>query len=111
MGPASVRRPGHLTIVLFALVPALASATIRIWYPIDKWIGLLGFIQVAFADVPRDLSFFVLGAIAYRRGWLLGLSSRTGRAWLPAGATAASVPLTFLLSAVLRGLVLVRRIL
>ena len=77
--------PGYLAVVLFAVVLALASATIRIWYPIDKWIGFLGFIQVAFADVPRDLSFFVLGAIAYRRQWFLGLSNRMGQTWLLIG--------------------------
>jgi len=86
---AVARPPGHPAIVLFALALALASATIRIWYPIDRWIGFLGFIQVAFADVPRDLSFFILGAIAYRRGWFLGLSRETGRIWLLIGVTLA----------------------
>ena len=87
--PATVRPPGHLAIMLFALALAVASATIRVWYPIDKWIGFLGFIQVAFADVPRDLSFFILGAIAYRRGWFLGLSKETGRIWLLVGVSGA----------------------
>jgi len=86
---AVVRPVGHLSIVLFALVLALASGTIRIWYPIDKWIGFLGFIQVAFADVPRDLSFFILGTIAYRRGWFLGLSREMGRVWLLIGVGVA----------------------
>ena len=81
--------PGYLAILLFALALAFASATIRIWYPIDKWIGFLGFIQVAFADVPRDLSFFLLGAIAYRRQWFLGLSNKMGRTWLLVGVTLA----------------------
>jgi glucans biosynthesis protein C len=86
---AWVKLPGVGTILVFALVLAVASATIRTWYPIDKWIGFLGFIQVAFADVPRDLSFFILGVIAYRRRWFLGLSSKTGRAWLLIGLTLA----------------------
>jgi glucan biosynthesis protein C len=89
VSPAQTRLPGYLAIVLFALALAFASATIRIWYPIDKWIGFLGFIQVAFADVPRDLSFFILGAIAYRRQWFLGLSNRMGRVWLLVGVTLA----------------------
>jgi len=88
--PPMVARPlRHRAIVLFALVLAVASGTIRIWYPIDRWIGFLGFIQVAFADVPRDLSFFILGAIAYRRGWFLGLSRQTGWIWLSVGVTLA----------------------
>ena len=82
---AQAKPPGAWAIVLFALVLAFTSATVRIWYPIDRWIGFLGFIQVAFADVPRDLSFFILGAVAYRRQWFLGLSNRTGRAWLLVG--------------------------
>jgi glucan biosynthesis protein C len=81
--------PGHLAIVLFALALAFTSAVVRKWYPIDKWGGFLGFIQVAFADVPRDLSFFILGAIAYRKGWFLGLSKETGRVWLSVGVTLA----------------------
>jgi surface polysaccharide O-acyltransferase-like enzyme len=86
---AAARPLGHLAIVLFALALAVASGTIRIWYPIDKWIGFLGFIQVAFADVPRDLSFFILGAIAYRRGWFLGISKAMGWIWLSIGVTLA----------------------
>ena len=78
-------------VVVFALGLALASAIVRIWYPIDRWIGFLGFIQVAFADVPRDLSFFILGAIAYRRRWFLELPARTGYAWLTVGLIAAAL--------------------
>jgi glucan biosynthesis protein C len=89
VSPAPARLPGAAMILLFALVLAFASATIRIWYPIDKWIGFLGFIQVAFADVPRDLSFFVLGAIAYRRQWFLGLPNRMGKTWLLIGLALA----------------------
>ena len=86
---APAKLPGVVTILLFALVLAFASATIRIWYPIDKWIGFLGFIQVAFADVPRDLSFFLLGAIAYHRQWFLVISNRMGRTWLLIGMSLA----------------------
>ncbi|MBN1507632.1 MAG: acyltransferase family protein [Sedimentisphaerales bacterium] len=87
--PTVARTPGHLTIVLFALALAVASGTVRIWHPIDKWIGFLGFIQVAFADVPRDLSFFIVGAIAYRRGWFLSVSKTMGWVWLSIGVTLA----------------------
>ena len=76
-------------VVVFALILALVSGIVRIWYPIDRWIGFLKLIQVAFADVPRDLSFFVLGAIAYRRRWFLELPARTGYVWLTVGLTAA----------------------
>jgi hypothetical protein len=39
---------------------AVGSAAVRIWSPIDRWFNLLGFFKVAFADVPRDLAFFIL---------------------------------------------------
>ncbi len=89
--PLRAKPPGNLTIVLFALALAFVSATVRHWYPIDRWMGFLVLIQVAFADVPRDLSFFILGAIAYRRQWFLGLPERTGRTWLLVGITLAGL--------------------
>jgi surface polysaccharide O-acyltransferase-like enzyme len=67
----------------------------RKWYPIDRWVGFLGFIQVAFADVPRDLSCFVLGAVAYRRQWFLGITARMGAIWLSVGLTLAALWYTF----------------
>jgi peptidoglycan/LPS O-acetylase OafA/YrhL len=88
---AQAKPPETWAIVLFALVLAFASAAVRVWYPIDMWIGFLGFIQVAFADVPRDLSFFILGAVAYRRQWFLGLSNRMGQAWLLVGVLLAAL--------------------
>ncbi|MEN6337289.1 MAG: acyltransferase family protein [Phycisphaerales bacterium] len=87
--PAEAKPLKHTAILVFALALAVASAVVRNWYPIDRWIGFLGFIQVAFADVPRDLSFFVLGAVAYRRQWFLGLSNEMGRTWLGIGLAAA----------------------
>ncbi len=86
---AGARPLGHIAILVFALSLAVASAVVRRWYPIDRWGGFLGFIQVAFADVPRDLSFFILGIVAYRRQWFVGLSNRMGRTWLAVGLAAA----------------------
>lgn len=90
-GQVPTNPPGHAAIVVFALALAFTSAVVRRWYPIDRWVGFLGFIQVAFADVPRDLSCFVLGAVAYRRQWLVGLSNRTGAIWLSVGLTLAAL--------------------
>lgn len=81
--------PGYLTILVFALVLAVVTGIVRIWYPIDKWIYLLGFIRVAFADVPRDLSFFIIGVLAYDRGWFQKFPTRDGYIWLSVGVTLA----------------------
>ncbi len=81
--------PGYLTILAFALVVAVLTGIVRIWYPIDRWVNLLGFFRVAFADVPRDLSFFVVGLLAYRRGWFEHFPTRAGRVWLGIGVAAS----------------------
>jgi glucan biosynthesis protein C len=81
--------PGPLAILPLALGIAVASGVVRIWYPIDRWINLLGFIQVAPADVPRDLAMFVVGALAYRRQWFQRFPARAGYAWLGVGLGAA----------------------
>jgi fucose 4-O-acetylase-like acetyltransferase len=77
--------PGYVTILVFAFLLAVASAVIRIWFPIDKWVYMLGFIRVAFADVPRDLSFFVIGMLAYRRQWFGRFPTNAGYIWLCVG--------------------------
>ena len=81
--------PGYLTILGFALVLAVVTGVVRIWYPIDKWVYLLGFIRVAFADVPRDLSFFIIGVLAYDRQWFQKFSTRDGYIWLGIGVILA----------------------
>jgi peptidoglycan/LPS O-acetylase OafA/YrhL len=74
----------------FALGVAFASALVRIWSPIDRWFNLLGFFRVAFADVPRDLGFFLLGVLAWHRDWFARFPARAGIAWLAVGLAAAA---------------------
>jgi glucans biosynthesis protein C len=81
--------PGYGRIVAFAFLLAIVSAVVRIWFPIDRWVYLLGFIKVAFADVPRDLSFFIIGLIAYRQNWILRFPKKEGFVWLAVGVTLA----------------------
>jgi multidrug transporter EmrE-like cation transporter len=87
---AERKSPGYLAVLAFALALAVASAVIRIWYPIDRWVNLLGFMRVALADVPRDLSFFIIGAVAYRHDWFLRFPTGAGRVWLGVGVVAAA---------------------
>jgi fucose 4-O-acetylase-like acetyltransferase len=87
----SAARPLRVwAILVFAALLAVVSAAVRIAYPIDRWVYLFGFIRVAFADLPRDLSFFVLGLVAYRRQWVTGVSARAGRNWLIVGVSLAA---------------------
>jgi glucans biosynthesis protein C len=96
--PTRLAPPGTLAIVLFALGLGLVSATVRTWSPIDDWRNLFGFLRVAFADVPRDLSFFVIGAMAYRHQWLANYSPQAGRAWLVIGLVLGAWWYLFILS-------------
>ncbi len=81
--------PDYGRIIVFAFLLAIISALVRIWFPIDRWVYLLGFIKVAFADVPRDLSFFVIGLVAYRHNWILRFPKKDGLVWLSIGLTLA----------------------
>ncbi len=85
--------PSNISIAVFAVLLALLTSLVRLVYPIDVWIGLLGFIQVAFADVPRDLSFFIIGIIAYQHDWLRRFPSKQGFFWLSIGIALAFVPI------------------
>jgi len=81
--------PGLLVTSVAILVVAVISGLVRIWSPIDHWMNLLGFFRVAFADVPRDLAFFIFGAMAFRHGWFESYPTRKGLAWLAVGLAAA----------------------
>jgi glucans biosynthesis protein C len=77
--------PGVLPILGLALVIAVASGIVREWYPIDRWEIYFGFIKVMWADVPRDLAFFIVGLLAYRHGWVRKFPTRAGLGWLAVG--------------------------
>jgi surface polysaccharide O-acyltransferase-like enzyme len=88
-GQRQTTPPGYLPILIFALALAAVTGVVRIWWPIDRWVDLLGFIRTQFSDVPRDLSFFIIGAVAYRHDWLSTFPRRDGLAWLLVGVGAA----------------------
>lgn len=77
------------TIKMTAFTLAFLSGLVRIWYPVDHWEGFLGFIQVAWADVPRDLGFFIIGIMAYRGDWFERFPTRRGYNWLWVGVILA----------------------
>ncbi len=62
-------------LIIFTLALALASYLVRIFFPIGR--ELFGFPTLAY--LPQYLSFFVIGSVAYRRGWLQTLADRLGK--------------------------------
>jgi glucans biosynthesis protein C len=83
--------PGYGSVVVFALTMALATAIVRTWYSIDEWVYLGGYLRVAYADVPRDLSLFLVGILAYRQQWVTRFPTRAGYVWLASGLTLAGL--------------------
>ncbi|MFZ5824187.1 MAG: acyltransferase family protein [Bacillota bacterium] len=81
--------PSDGAILAFTLLLTAVTLLVRLWYPLDRWVGLLGFIQLEPAHLPQYLSFFVLGTVAARQGWLTSLPARQGMRWLAAGLAAA----------------------
>ena len=58
---------------------------IRIWYPQDRWIGFLGYIQMEPAHLPQYASLFVIGVLAWPRRWIETMPPRRGLVWLAIG--------------------------
>jgi glucan biosynthesis protein C len=83
--------PGYKAVLAFAIGLTLATAIVRIWYDIDEWIYLFGYLRIAPADVPRDLGLFLVGTLAYRNDWANHFPSRAGRACLAAGLALAGL--------------------
>lgn len=98
-GNNASRVPPGWAIALFALGMAFTSAVIRIWYDMDEWVYLLGFIKFQPFDLARDLSLFIVGILAARNNWVMRFSSRSGRIWLGVGLALAAAWYIFRLAA------------
>lgn len=82
---ADSRQPGYLAIGGLVVTLAAAGVAMRLWIPVGKeWFGFpsLGYL-------PQYLTFFVLGALAYRRDWFQSLSAVKGWAGLTMAGAAS----------------------
>ncbi|MFJ2610051.1 acyltransferase [Streptomyces sp. NPDC087425] len=77
--------PGHRSLLLLTSVIAAATFVVRLRYPLDTWVPFLDFLQVEPARLPQYATFFVLGVLAHRHGWLERFDARTGWVWLTGG--------------------------
>lgn len=82
-------RPTSLTIFLYAAALAAATFVAHIWYPQDRWIAFLGFIQMEPAHLPQYASLFVIGILAGRGRWIETMPRGRGLAWLAVGIALA----------------------
>ena len=87
-------RPATYPAVLgFVLALALVTYALRIVVPDGFFVPVIGFPTSAY--LPQYVSFFVLGTVAYRRGWFHTISARMGGVGLgmAIGATLVFLPL------------------
>lgn len=90
------RTPQPLTypkVIGFVLVLALVTYALRIAVPEGFWVPIIDFPTSAY--LPQYVGFFVLGTVAYRRGWFHAITARMGRVGLgmAIGATLVFFPL------------------
>jgi glucan biosynthesis protein C len=73
------RFPSSGSTALFALLLGVAGFLVRLWLPVGwNFVPL----NLQFPFFVQYVALFVVGLIAYRRNWLLGLPDNTGRLWL-----------------------------
>jgi surface polysaccharide O-acyltransferase-like enzyme len=94
--------PSNLAVAVFALLLGVITFIVRIWRPVGWEFELL---RLQFPYFPQYIALFVVGIIAYRGNWFLGISKGTGRLWLGIAAFCILVllPLVFVLGGALEG--------
>ena len=102
-GSAARNAPTHGAIAAYAVLLAAATFVIRIWYPQDRWIGFLGFIQMEPAHIPQYASLFVIGVLAGPWRWIETVPTRRGLAWLAVGVGLAALAYLWAAFATVRG--------
>jgi hypothetical protein len=86
-----VGMPGHRGILGYVLLLAGITGIVRMWFPIDRWMTVLGIVPVEVAHWPQYVSLFWLGVMAARGRWLDRLPTSTGLLWLGIGLGAAAL--------------------
>ena len=76
---AASRFPSSGRIALLALLMGIAGFLVRVGLPMGWSFAPL---NLQFPFFVQYIALFVVGLIAYRRNWLLGLPDQAGRLWL-----------------------------
>jgi peptidoglycan/LPS O-acetylase OafA/YrhL len=95
--------PGNLAVAAFALVVGLVTFVVRVWLPVGWYFAPL---NLQFPHFPQYISLFIVGIIAYRRGWLFAIAEDTARAKLWSRIVIfllALAPILFVLGGALEG--------
>jgi peptidoglycan/LPS O-acetylase OafA/YrhL len=87
-------------IILYIIILGIVTNLVRTqWgFPMDRWIGLLGFIQVEPAHIPQYLSLFIAGILSYRWALLDSVTMPRNILWLVPGVGIYIVTIAMLYS-------------
>jgi peptidoglycan/LPS O-acetylase OafA/YrhL len=77
-------RAGLWVIIVYILALGLVTHLVRKpWgFPINRWVLLLGFIQMEPAHLPQYASLFIIGIFAYRWSFLESITTPRNILWL-----------------------------
>jgi glucan biosynthesis protein C len=78
--PPETSFPSNAAIALFAVGLGVAGFLVRLVFIRDEYFFKP--LNLQFPFFAQYIALFVVGLIAYRRNWLLGLPDKTGRLWL-----------------------------
>jgi glucan biosynthesis protein C len=83
----TVRQIRLYAITPYIIILGIITNLIRtVWaFPMDRWIGLLGFIQMEPAHIPQYMSLFILGILAYRWSFLESITTPRNMFWFLPG--------------------------
>jgi len=86
-----ITKPGFPAVILMGVLIAIGCFIIRIWYPIDKWVKLFGFVQAELAHLPQYVGMFITGIVASRKQWFQTIDKGKGFILLSAGIVMAAM--------------------
>lgn len=69
---------GNMTILIFALALGLVTFIVRILFPVG-WEFML--LHWQFSHFSQYIAMFIIGLVAYQRGWFEGLTESQGKLW------------------------------
>jgi len=70
--------PGNAAIAIFALALGLVTFTVRLWIPVGNNLPLVSW---QLAHFPQYIALYILGLVAYRRGWFEAVTDAQGKTW------------------------------
>lgn len=92
----------NLSISIFTFTVGVGTFLLRIWIPVNWLLIPLG---LPLALFPQFIAMFIVGIVAYRHDWFLGITDVMGKLWLRITLIFIFVvfPIVFLLGGALEG--------